>query len=172
MFNFMFGKTLRNSSQVVVVKKNLDCREICTVAAKVEYQLAVESMQWSAGSRFLFPSVLEGGEKGDVAPTAVRMTASLQTHLRAAGMADKRYSMHSFRVGGTASHHVDGMVMDVLMGYVGWKSASVACRYVGVTASAAAAGVKRSRETAFIEADALLLSDQFARSYATFSRTS
>ena len=35
-------------------------------------------------------------------------------------------------------------------------------RTVGVTAPAAAAGVKRSRETAFIEADALQLSETFA----------
>ena len=67
----------------------------------------------------------------------------------------KRYTMHSFRVGGAASHSMDGTAMEVLMEYVGWKSAAVARRYVGVTASAAAAGVKRSRETAFIEADAL-----------------
>ena len=38
------------------------------------------------GSGFLFPSVLEGGEKGDVALTATQMTTNLQTHLRAAGM--------------------------------------------------------------------------------------
>ena len=65
IFNFLFGKTLRNSSDAVVVK-NLDFREICAVAAMVEYQQAVESMQWSLakGSGFLFPSVLEGGEKG------------------------------------------------------------------------------------------------------------
>ena len=60
--------------------------------------------------------------------------------------------------------------MDVLMEYVGWKSATVARRYVGVTASAAAAGTKRSRETAFIEADALPLSERFLRSHTAFSR--
>ena len=48
-----------------------------------------------------------------------------------------------------------GTAMDVLMEYVGWKSPTVARRYVRVTASAAAAGVKRSRETALIKADAL-----------------
>ena len=32
IFNFLFGKTLRNSSHAVVVKKNLDCREICAVS--------------------------------------------------------------------------------------------------------------------------------------------
>ena len=60
IFNFMLGKTLRNSSQAVVVKKNLDCREICAVAA-MEYQKAAEFTQWSLakGSGFLFPSVLE-----------------------------------------------------------------------------------------------------------------
>ena len=79
-----------------------------------------------------------------------------------------RYTMHSFRVGGAASHNIDGTAMDFLMEYVGWKSAAVARRYVGVTASAAAAGVKRSRETAFIEADALPWSEQFARSYTAF----
>ena len=67
---------------------------------------------------------------------------------------------------------MDGTVMDVLMEYVGWKSASVARRYVGGTASAAAAGAKRSRETTFIEADALPLFEQVARSYTAFRRTS
>jgi len=155
---------------VNVVKKNLDCREICAVAVMVEYQQAAESMQWSLakGSGLLFPSVLEGGEKGGVALTAVQMTTSLQAHLRAAGMEYKRYTMHSFRVGGAASHKMDGTAMGVLIEYVGWKSAVVARRYVGATASAAAAGVKRSRETAFIEADALPWSEQFARSYTAF----
>ena len=174
IFNFLFGKTLRNSSQAVVGKKNLDCREICAVAAMVEYQQAAESMQWSLaeGSGFLFPSVLEGRGKGDGALTAVQMTTGLQTHLLAAGMAEKRYTMHSFRAGGAASHHMDGTAMDVLMEYVGWKSASVARRYVVATASAAAVGAKRSRETAFIEADALPLSDQFTRSHTAFRRAS
>ena len=128
IFNFLFGKTPRNSSQAVVVKKNLDCRETCAVAAMVEYQQAAESMQWSLakGTGVLFPTVLEGGEKGDVALTAVQMTTSLHAHLRAAGMEYKRYTMHSFRVGGAASHKMDGTAMGVLIEYVGWKSAAVA----------------------------------------------
>ena len=65
---------------------------------------------------------------------------------------------------------MDGTATDVLMGCVGWKSATVARRYVGVAASAAAAGVTRSRETAFIEADALPLFEQFARSHTAFPR--
>ena len=71
-FNFMFGKTLRSSSQAVY----LDCRKSCGVAAVVEYQQAAESMQWSLaeGSRFPFPSVLEGGKKGELALTPAQMT--------------------------------------------------------------------------------------------------
>ena len=65
---------------------------------------------------------------------------------------------------------MDGTAMNVLTEYVGWKSATVARRYVGVTASAAAAGMKRSREMAFNEADALPLSEQFVRSHTAFPR--
>ena len=52
--------------------------------------------------------------------TPALMTTNFQTHLRAAGMEDKWYTMHSFRVGEAASHNMDGTPMDVLMEYVGW----------------------------------------------------
>ena len=38
IFYFLLGKMLRNSSQAFVVRKNVDCREMCAVAAVVEYQ--------------------------------------------------------------------------------------------------------------------------------------
>ena len=53
---------------------------------------------------------------------------------------------------------------------VGWTSVKVARRYVGITASAAAAGMKRSRETAFIEEDDLPLSERFVRSHTACPR--
>ena len=66
---------------------------------------------------------------------------------------------------------MDGTAMDVLLEYVGWKSAAVAGSYVGVTASAAGSrGAKRSRDSAFIDADALPLSEGFGDSYAAFPR--
>ena len=46
-FNFLFGKALRKSSLAVVVRKNVDRREVCAVAAAVEYRQAAEFMQWS-----------------------------------------------------------------------------------------------------------------------------
>ena len=87
------------------------------------------------------------------------MITNLQTHLREAGMEDKRHTMHYFRVGRAASHNMDGTTMDPVVEYVGWSpEPSHAEAYSRGTASAAAAGVKRSRETAFIEAAALPLS--------------
>ena len=73
-------------------------------------------------------------------------------------------------MGGAARHNMDGTTVDTLTEYVGWKSATVGRRYVAVTASASAAGVNRSRETAFIEAEALPLSEQFVRSRAAFAQ--
>lgn len=148
ILNFLFGKTLRSSSQAVVVRKNLDCREICAVAAMLAYKQAAASMQWSLGDGvgFLFPTVLEDGTKGELALTPAQMTTNLQAHLRVAGMADQKYTLHSFRVGGAASHNMDGTAMDALMEYVGWKSTPVSRRYVGQTASAGGSGAnKRSR---------------------------
>ena len=65
---------------------------------------------------------------------------------------------------------MDGTAMDVRMEYMGWTSVTVTRRYVGVKASAAAAGMKCSRETALMEADALPLSEQFMRSHTAFPR--
>lgn len=173
VFNSMFGKkTLRKSSQAVVVGKNLDCREICAVAGVVDYRQAAESKQWPLAeeSGFLFPSVLQGGEKRELALTPAKMTTNLQIHLRTASMKDKLYTMHPFRVGGAASHSMDGVALDVLMEYMGSevRNRRTQICMLGVTASVAAGGVKLSCETAFIEAAALPLSEQFARSYAAF----
>ena len=75
----------------------------------------------------------------------MQIATNLPTHLRAAGMEDKRYTLHSFQEGGATNHDEDDMNLDVRMEYEGWKSAVVARSYVGVTAYAAEAGVKRSR---------------------------
>ena len=130
-------------------------------------------MQWALGegSGFLFPTVVENGDKGNLALTPAQRTSNLRTHLSAASVEDKRYTLHSFRVGGAGSHHMDNTAMDSLKEYVGWRSAAVAGRYVGVTASTAVSRRrKRSRDTVFIDADALPLSESFVEAYATFSR--
>lgn len=83
------------------------------------------------GGAFLFPSVLESGAKGNVVLMPAQMTSNVQIHLRGAGMEDKRYILHSFRVGAAASHDMDGTTMDVLMEYSEWTSSAAISRYVG-----------------------------------------
>ena len=53
--------------------------------------------------------------EGSLALTPAQMTINLPTHLRAAGMEVKRYTMHSFRVGEAAGPNMDGQAMDHLM---------------------------------------------------------
>ena len=104
---------------------------------------ATEPMQPSLakGSWFLLPRALEGVLNQELASMSGQMTANLQAHWQAANMEDKRYTMHSLRVGGAASHSMDGTAMDVLMEQGGCKFApSFARRYVGVTASAGCSG--------------------------------
>ena len=74
--------------------------------------------------------------------------------LRATAAAALLLLQPTSRVRGAASYSMDG---------------AGARRHARVTASAAAAGVKRSRDTAFIDADALPLSEQFASSYTVCS---
>ena len=65
-------------------------------------------------------------------------------------MEDTRNTIHSLRVREGASHSMDG---------------AGARRHVRMTASAAAGGVKRSHDTACIDADAVPRSEKFATSY-------
>ena len=67
------------------------------------------------GVRLPVPGILEGGEKGNLALTPAQMTTNHPTRLRAAGMEDKRYTTHSSRMQGAASHNMDGTVINVLM---------------------------------------------------------
>ena len=71
-------------------------------------------MQWALveESGFLFLSVLKGGEKGNLAPMPAQMTSNLLAQLRAVSIEHKRYTLHSHRVGGAASHRMDGTTMD------------------------------------------------------------
>ena len=65
----------------------------------------------------------------------------------------------------------DGTAMDVFMKCVGWRSSTVPSIFIEVTQSTAASrGTTRLRDTAFIEADALPLSEGFVGSYASFPR--
>lgn len=67
------------------------------------------------GAGFLFPTVKNDGTRGALAMTPAQTTTNLQAYLREAGMVDQRYTLHSFRVEGPASHNMDGTAIDALM---------------------------------------------------------
>lgn len=125
-----------------MVRRNAECHEIFAVVAMIKYRRAAVSIQWTLaeGPGILFPSVLESGAKRRLALAPAQMTLNLQSHLRAADMEDKRYTLHSLRAGegGAATRHIGVTAMGVLMEYVGWMSSAMASRYIRVTASAAA----------------------------------
>ena len=101
-----------------------------------------------------------------VALTSAQMTTNLQIDLRAAGTEDMtRYTVRSlgwegrrairWTVRPLAFHGVRGVTVRNRRRH----------RHIGLTASAAVGGMKRSRQTAFIEAEVLQSSAKFARSY-------
>ena len=99
------------------------------------------------GSAFLFLSVLKNKDKENLALTPAQMTSNLHTHWHPAAMVNRRYTLHSVRVGAAASHVMDFAAVDVLKEYVGRRFAAIAGRYVRGTATAATSrGMKRLRE--------------------------
>ena len=46
-FQFPLREDVAKFLPSIVVRKSVDCRKICTVAAMVEYRQGAESMQWS-----------------------------------------------------------------------------------------------------------------------------
>ena len=106
-----------------------------------------------------------------VALTPAQMTTNLQIHLRAAGTEDmNRCTVRS--PGWEGRRAIRWTVR--LWAFYGVRGVTVhnrrTHRDIGLTASSAVAEVKRSRQTAFIEADVLQLTAKLARSYTACAR--
>ena len=169
IFNFQFGKTLRKSSEAVVVLADKECPQICAFRGVTEYISAAHSIGWDLAKGHLFPVVLPDGSRGDVAMSAPRMVTALQGHLRAAEL-PSHFTLHSFRSGGSLSKSLAGTPMDEIMQIGGWKTEGMARYYVGATTSKRVAGAKRQREQACANASDLPLSPKFADDFAACSR--
>ena len=83
IFNFHFGKTLRESSLAVVVRRNRTCPELCPVRAVQEFAIVAKSMGWAPRGGYMFPQVETDGSKGtspwnahDMSFTHLRLTSS------------------------------------------------------------------------------------------------
>ena len=135
----------------------------------IEHRHAAASMQCvlPEGSGLPFPSVPDNADIRNMDFIPAQITSRLQTRLRAAGMEHTRFTLHSCRVGGATSHHIDGTALDLFIRYVGWRSEAAADRNVGVTAPAAIQKeANGSCDTAFIKPYSLPLSEGFVESCA------
>lgn len=83
IFNFLFGKTLRASSEAVVVLA-ADDADVCAVRAVTEYINAAQDIGWDLSSGYLFSDPTPDGLKGSSRLTPKGMTSALQGHLREA----------------------------------------------------------------------------------------
>ena len=154
IFNFQFGKTLRASSEAVVVLVDRDCPAICTFRAVTTYILAAQRTGWDSTTGHLFPVVTTEGGRGSLRLFAARMTTALQGHLRAAGL-PSHFTMHSFRVGGSLSKSLPGTEVDEIMKIGGWKTESVAKYYIGAITSGSVHDSKRKRGQSYASASEL-----------------
>ena len=132
IFNFEFGKTLRASSEALVVLAGRDCPAVCTFRAVMAYISAAQRMGWNLTAGHLFPVVTAEGDRVSLPLPAARMTTALLGHLRAAGL-PSHFTIHPFRVEGSLSKSLAGTGVDNIMKIDGWKAESVAKYYIGAT---------------------------------------
>ena len=168
IFTFQLGKTLRKSSEAVVVLADNKCPQIWAFRRVTKYISAAFSVGWDLAKGHLFPVVLPGEGRGGVALTAPRMVTALQGHLRATGLPSK-FTMHPFRSGGSVSKSLAGTPMDEIMHMGGWNTESMVRYYIGSTTSTRVAEAKRLRELAFADASDWPLSPAFAEAFAACS---
>ena len=80
VFTFQLDKTLRASSETVVVLDR-DCEETCACRAVTAYISAAPRIGWDLTAGHTLPPVTTEAGRGSRPLSAARMTASLQVHL-------------------------------------------------------------------------------------------
>lgn len=59
------------------------------------------------------------------------MSARLQKYAQIAGLAERIFTVHSFRVGAAVTRTIAGQNVDAIMASIGWKSKRMAHRHIG-----------------------------------------
>lgn len=115
---------LRTPTESVVVLADRGKYQPCPALAVAGYITVAQGIGWDLTSGLLFPSFGVDRSRGLSPLPPPRLTASLQSHLREAGLT-VHYTMHSFRVGGSVSESLTGTAVDEIMKLGGWKTGSV-----------------------------------------------
>ena len=93
ILNFLFGKTLRISSEAVVGLAT-DDPDTCPVRGAGEYISFAQAIEWDLSSGYLFSTPEQDGIRGTSWLVAKGMTQALQDHLQEAGP-PTFFTMHS-----------------------------------------------------------------------------
>ena len=105
------------------------------VAPLEQYGQNMRSCGWKGGQSFLVPEIKPAGDveqaRGDRAMASRAMTARLQKYAQSAGLAERKFTMHSCRVGAAVTRTIAGQDMATIMASIGWKSKNMAQRYIG-----------------------------------------
>ena len=101
------------------------CPETRASRAVTAYISAAQRIGWDLTVGHIFPVVTTEGGRGSRPLSAARMTASLQAHLREAGL-PSHFTMRSFRVGGSLTRSLAGTTADEIMKIGGWKTEAIA----------------------------------------------
>ena len=145
------------------------CPETCASRAFTVYRSAAQRTGWDGTVGHIFPVATMEGGRGSRPLSAARVTASLQTHLREAGLPD-HFTMHSFRVGGSLIRFLAWTAVDEIMQIRGWKTEAIAKYYNCATSGGRVQGCKRKRGQSYADASRLPLSPEFENDFAACAR--
>ena len=151
-FDLQFGNALRRLIEAVAVLTDKERPQTCAFSGVTEYTSGTQSIMLDLTKSGLFPLVRADGSRGAVLMIAQSLTATLQGHLRIAGLPD-HLAIHSFRVGGSVSKSLAGTVVDEIMKIGGWKAERIAKYYIGSTTSTRFPVTKRTRNHDYAHAN-------------------
>lgn len=175
MFNFQWGKTLRDGSDhLITVPYEEECVATCPVRAVEQFVEIGRYAGWDMSKGYLFPSITRRGEtvvRGTEPISAKQMTATLKKYAKEIGEV-QAFSMHSFRSGGAVSRALAGESLATIMQKAYWKNPKTAWRYmrlleVVAPGSGGEGMVKGVSEAQYREFNEFPLSDQ-SKSWAAF----
>ena len=175
MFNFQWGKTLRDGSDhLITVPYEEEEVATCPVMAVEQFVAVGRHAGWDMSQGYLFPTISQRDDvlvRGSGPVSAKQMSAILKKYAKQSGEV-QAFSMHSFRSGGAVSRALAGESLGTIMQRAYWKNPKTAWRYMrlmevvapGSGGEGMVAGVSEAQYRQFNE---FPLSDQ-SKSWAAF----
>jgi hypothetical protein len=135
VFQFVFGKSMRDGSSHEFAVKALPGDPTCPVAAfraYVSVSRATLGWDWDALGAYVFPQMnVQNGERLDKPLTPGAYAQRFQAYLGKAGLLEEE-TLHGLRAGGALDEALRGTSLELIMQKGFWKSPLTAQKYVGL----------------------------------------